>query len=214
MADSRREKSKFNLAYTPKTPFVHGLAKHVVKMLELNATIPFANEDELEDQFDEKTTLAGLIFNGVDADKEGPPLELSVTIRFPSEFRTMSSFQTEERLWLTRCSGRINAEKEQVKSGYKQDIYIREGFLQLQHQIFLHWYHQLLVQLVSNFQKPAVEMFNVHLRAAEEPCAAMSLARLPTFLYYFIYLLPFLNIIRVSVQIISGLDFENKNTFM
>ncbi|KAH8304374.1 hypothetical protein KR059_007590 [Drosophila kikkawai] len=202
--DSRREKNRLNLGYTPKTPFVSNLAAKVVTTLELNATIPFENENELENQLDERTTLAGLVFKG-DLSGPQPPLVLDVSIRFPSEFRTLKSFLTEDRLWLTRCSGQIDADREQVDKNLKQDIYIREGFLQLQHQVFIEWYHLLREQFQSDFPEPSVTMYNVRLKSADEPCAAVSLARLPTFLYYFIYLLPFLNIIRnVASQVQDG----------
>ncbi|KAH8390010.1 ABC transporter A family member 1 [Drosophila serrata] len=203
VTDSRREKTRLNLGYTPNTPFVSQLAGKVMMTLELNDTIPFESEDELENQLDERTTLAGLVFRGDDLNDV--PNKLNMLIRFPSEFRTVKSYQTEDRLWITRCSGLINSDREQVDKNIKQDIYIREGFLQLQHQVFLEWYHRLLEKFNSEYSEPNVLMYNILLKAADEPCVAMSLARLPTFLYYFIYLLPFLNIIRnVASQVQDG----------
>ncbi|KAH8236950.1 hypothetical protein KR038_000867 [Drosophila bunnanda] len=203
MTDSRREKTRLNLGYTPNTPFVSGLAARVMMTLELNATIPFESADELENQLDERTTLAGLVFRGDDL--EDTPKNLDVLIRFPSELRTVKSYQTGDRLWITRCSGLIDADRDQVSKNVKQDIYIREGFLQLQHQVFLEWYRLLRAATDSEYAEPNVIMNSVPLKAADEPCAAMSLARLPMFLYYFIYLLPFLNIIRnVASQVQDG----------
>ncbi|XP_017056334.1 phospholipid-transporting ATPase ABCA3 [Drosophila ficusphila] len=203
MADSKREKTKYRLAYTPRSNFVKDVTKNVAKTLELDSTVGYATEAELEDQFDERTTLAGLVFHGADGD--ATPLTLSVSIRFPSEFRTIAPFLTEDRLWITRCSGRINPGRDRAKHDKQQDIYIREGFLQLQHQIFMEWYHRLRNDFITTYPEPNVEVYNILLKAADEPCSVMSLARLPTFLYNFIYLLPFLNIIRnVAAQVQDG----------
>ncbi|KAH8252511.1 hypothetical protein KR032_000293 [Drosophila birchii] len=202
MTDSRREKTRLNLGYTPNTEFVSNLAAKVMATLELNATIPFDSEEDLENQLDERTTLAGLVFIG---DLTKVPKRLDVQIRFPSEFRTLKTYQTEDRLWLTRCSGLIYTDREQVDKPINQDIYIREGFLQLQHQVFMEWYHQLSTLFESNNEDPNVMVYNIQIKAADEHCAARSLVRLPTFLYYFIYLLPFLNIIRnVASQVQDG----------
>ncbi|KAH8284773.1 hypothetical protein KR054_000927 [Drosophila jambulina] len=203
VTDSRRQKIRLNLGYTPNTPFVADLAERVRTTLELNQTIAFENEDVMENQLDERTTLAGLVFKGENL--QDTPKTLDVNIRFPSEFRTVKSYQTEDRLWITRCSGLIDSNREKVDKKVKQDIYIREGFLQLQHQVFIEWYRRLRNPFPSTYAEPNVMMFNVRLKAADEPCATMSLNRLPTFLYYFIYLLPFLNIIRnVASQVQDG----------
>ncbi|XP_017124914.1 phospholipid-transporting ATPase ABCA3 [Drosophila elegans] len=203
MADSKREKTKFSLVYTPKTPFSTEVTNNVAKTLELNSTVGYQSEAQMQDQFDERTTLAGIVFH--DAEGEGTPLTLSVSIRFPSEFRTIASFLTEDRLWVTRCSGRIHTGRDRAKHDKQQDIYIREGFLQLQHQIFVEWYHRLRNDFLTNFPEPNVEVYNILLKVSDEPCSVMSLARLPTFLYNFIYLLPFLNVIRnVAAQVEDG----------
>ncbi|XP_037724735.1 ATP-binding cassette sub-family A member 2 [Drosophila subpulchrella] len=203
MADSKREKTKYSLAYTPKTPFTTDVARSVAKTLELNSTVGYRLESEMQDQFDERTTLAGIVFH--EASRGGTPLKLSISIRFPSEFRTIAPFLTEDRLWITRCSGRINPGRDQAKHYKQQDLYIREGFLQLQHQIFVEWYHRLRTDFITTYPEPNVEVYNILLNAADEPCSVMSIARLPTFLYNFIYLLPFLNIIRnVAAQVEDG----------
>ncbi|XP_043660615.1 phospholipid-transporting ATPase ABCA3 [Drosophila teissieri] len=203
MVDSKREKTKYILAFTPETAFTTDVTKNVAKTLELSSTVGYESESEMQMQFDERTTLAGIVFN--DLSDGGVPLTLSVSIRFPSEFRTVAPFLTEDRLWITRCSGRINPARDRAKHDKQQDIYIREGFLQLQHQIFVEWYHLLTRDAVTPYKEPNVEVYNILLKAADEPCSVMSVARLPTFLYNFIYLLPFLNIIRnVAAQVEDG----------
>jgi len=131
MADSKREKTKYILAFTPETTFTSEVTKNVAKTLELSSTVGYESESEMQNQFDERTTLAGIVFN--DLRDDGTPLTLSISIRFPSEFRTIAPFLTEDRLWITRCSGRINPGRDRAKHDKQQDIYIREGFLQLQH---------------------------------------------------------------------------------
>ncbi|KAH8344779.1 hypothetical protein KR067_006857 [Drosophila pandora] len=204
LADSKREKTKYILAYAPIVPFAREMTESVAKTLELNATIGFNSADQMQDQFDERTTLAGVVYYNVEA--EGTPLKLSLSIRFPSEFRTILPFLTENRLWLTRCSGRINEGRDRVTDQDKQqDIYIREGFLQLQHQIFTEWYHRLRNEFPTEYPEPNVEVYNILHKADDESCTSMNMHRLPTFLYNFIYLLPFLNIIRnVAAQVEDG----------
>lgn len=213
MADSKREKTKYILAYAPIVPFAREITESVAKTLELNATIGFNSADQMQDQFDERTTLAGVVYYNVES--EGTPLKLSMSIRFPSEFRTILPFLTENRLWLTRCSGRINEGRDRVTDQDKQqDIYIREGFLQLQHQIFTEWYHRLRNEFTTEYPEPNVEVFNVLHKAQDESCTVMNMHRLPSFLYNFIYLLPFLNIIRVSYShLLLLIHISNRQIF-
>ncbi|EDV47605.2 ATP-binding cassette sub-family A member 3 [Drosophila erecta] len=203
MTDSKREKPKYILAFTPETAFTTDVVNKVAKTLELSSTLGYDSESEMQNQFDERTTLAGIVFNNLH--DEGTPLMLSISIRFPSQFRTITPFLTEDRLWITRCSGRINPVRDRAKHDKQQDIYIREGFLQLQHQVFVEWYHRLRTDVITTYTEPHVEVFNILMQAADEPCSVMSVAQLPTFLYNFIYLLPFLNIIRnVAAQVEDG----------
>ncbi|KAH8273383.1 hypothetical protein KR018_002046 [Drosophila ironensis] len=203
MADSKREKTKYNLAYAPNNRFAKEMTGQVAKILGLNGTVGYPNMKQMQDQFDERTTLAGVFYRG-DLTKP-PPLSLSVSIQFPSEFRTISPFLTENRLWQTRCSGRVNPGRDRAQDeDNRQDIYIREGFLQLQHLIFVEWYHKLRLTYKTQYTEPNVKVFNIQ-KQTDEACSAMSQKRLPTFLFNFLYLLPFLNIIRnVAAQVEDG----------
>lgn len=199
LVDSKRAQTKYKLVYSPVTEFAKEIAETVTSELELNNSVGYDNQETLQNQFDDRTTLAGVIFDRLDNDNEGVPKVLSVSIRFPSEFRTISPFLTEERLWLTRCSGVVNPKRDNVKDEHvNQDIYIREGFLQLQHQIFLAWFHKIRTQDPTNYTEPQAEVFNVRLRMANERCFSMDFDSIPSFLFNFIYLLPFINVIRVS----------------
>lgn len=199
LVDSRREQTKYTLAYVPKSVFAFQIADQVAKRLELNSTIGFEDPDTLQNQFDERTTLAAIIFENTDDTLETAPKSLSVSIRFPSEFRTLNPFLTEDRLWLTRCSGFVNAKRDNVKdSDINQDIYIREAFLQIQHQVFIEWLRQLRKIYPTKMGEPIVEVFNVRLKVPDERCSTIDVYTVPLFLFNFLYLLPFINIIRVS----------------
>lgn len=159
--------------------------------------------DVLQSQFDDRTTLAAIVFENIGKDQEDVPKELSISIRFPSEFRTISPFLTDDRLWLRRCSGVVDAKRDNVKdtdTDQKQDIYIREGFLQLQHMVFMEWLHKLRATHPPKFPEPQVKVTNVRLRVADERCSTMDIYTVPSFLYNFVYILPFINIIWVSAQ--------------
>ncbi|EDW65658.1 phospholipid-transporting ATPase ABCA3 [Drosophila virilis] len=197
LVDSKREQTKYKLAHSPNTKFVSEVIQEVATKLELNGSVGFDNAGALQNQFDERTILAGVIFKNIDVNDEMVPKELSISIRFPSEFRTLSPFLTEDRLWLTRCSGVVNPKRDNSKdSEINQDIYIREGFLQLQHLIFLEWFHKLRTQNPSTATEPRTEVFNVRLHEPAERCSTMDLYTVPSFLFNFLFLLPFINIIR------------------
>ncbi|KAH8387874.1 hypothetical protein KR093_009983, partial [Drosophila rubida] len=197
LVDSRREQTKFNLAYSPKSSFAKQVADAVVTKFDLNTTIAFEDSETLQNQFDERTTLAAIVFEDIDAKLENPPKVLSVSIRFPSEFRTLNPFLTEDRLWLTRCSGFVNAKRDNVKDkGLYQDIYIREAFLQIQHQVFTEWLHKLRSFYPTEYTEPTVEVFNIRLKVPDDRCSSIDVYTVSLFLFHFLYLLPFINIIR------------------
>ncbi|KAM8720001.1 hypothetical protein ACLKA7_006114 [Drosophila subpalustris] len=206
LVDPRREQTKYTLAYVPKSVFAYQIADQIAKRLELNNTIGFEDPDTLQNQFDERTTLAAIIFEDTDESLETAPKSLSVSIRFPSEFRTLNPFLTEDRLWLTRCSGFVNAKRDNVKdSDINQDIYIREAFLQIQHQVFIEWLRQLRKIYPTNMGEPIVEVFNVRLKVPDERCSTIDVYTVPLFLFNFLYLLPFINIIRnIAGQLRDG----------
>ncbi|EDW27106.1 GL16574 [Drosophila persimilis] len=204
MGDKKREKTKYLLAYAPKTEFTELVINAVADQLGMKGIQGYKNNAELQKHFDERTTLAGIIFH--DSPPKEPPESLSISIRFPSEFRTIKPFLTEARLWLTRCSGAVREKQDNAKdTDTNQDLYIREGFLQLQHHVFLQWFQQLKIKYPHTYAEPQVEVFNIRLRAANSPCTMMTLVRMPAFLYNFLYLLPFLNIIRnIAGQLEDG----------
>ncbi|XP_002133848.2 ATP-binding cassette sub-family A member 2 [Drosophila pseudoobscura] len=204
MGDKKREKTKYLLAFAPKTEFTELVINAVADELGMKGVQGYKNNAELQKHFDERTTLAGIIFH--DSPAKEPPESLSISIRFPSEFRTIKPFLTEARLWLTRCSGAVRDKQDNAKdTDTNQDLYIREGFLQLQHHVFLQWFQQLKIKYPHTYTEPQVEVFNIRLRAANSPCTMMTLVRMPAFLYNFLYLIPFLNIIRnIAGQLEDG----------
>lgn len=199
--ESQREQSKYKIAYTPNSVFTKDVVSTVAAILELNGTTGYEDAEALQSQFDDRVILAGIVFENVKKNQEDAPKELSLSIRFPSEFRTLRPFLTEDRLWLKRCSGVVDSKRDNVDdSDSNQDIYIREGFLQLQHLIFVEWLHKLRSQYTPEYTEPQVEVFNVRLKVADERCSTMDIYTVPLFLYNFVYILPFINIIWVSAQ--------------
>lgn len=199
--ESQREQSKYKIAYTPNTVFTKEVVSTVAAILELNGTVGYEEAEALQSQFDDRVILAGIVFENLKKNQEDAPKKLSISIRFPSEFRTLRPFLTEDRLWVKRCSGVVDSKRDNVDDlNVNQDIYIREGFLQLQHLIFLEWLHKLRSQYTPEYTEPQVEVLNVRLKVADERCSTMDIYTVPLFLYNFVYLLPFINIIWVSAQ--------------
>lgn len=107
--------------------------------LNLPITVGFDNEELMDTSFTGNTCLAAVRFYGVKKDSDVVPNVLQYALRFPGDLRTVKvhGHQTAEHFWITRCHGDVNTD-----TFYPQDcIYLREGFLQLQHRIFLEWLH-------------------------------------------------------------------------
>uniref|UniRef100_W8C2K9 ATP-binding cassette sub-family A member 5 n=1 Tax=Ceratitis capitata TaxID=7213 RepID=W8C2K9_CERCA len=172
-----------NLLYTPEDATVSNIMGEVIKKLGLTEAEPFKTESEMMNKFDENTTLAAVQLNSVNNTL------LEVYLRFPSEFRTLKTEHEGMELWTTRCSGMLVSHVEN-KNNEQDDLYYREGFIQLQHQIFLQWLAK--VHLKETPVKVAIRSFRQHTNW--KACSFIK-SNIMMFSYSFSFFLPFLNLV-------------------
>ncbi|XP_037932196.1 ATP-binding cassette sub-family A member 5-like [Teleopsis dalmanni] len=186
--------TNMKLSFTPRSAYAKRIAKNVVKKLNMKKAMGYKNETVMISQFNPQDTLAAIIFPKP-KENGGIPEDFTVTIRFPSTFRTVSDFEIRDNLWVTRCSG-----SDEVPDA-KEDLYIREGFLQLQDAIYFE-YIQIYYESLNDTEKTRIGqldtspftirpfIFNVPLT-----CTNFSGSRYQLFLYYFAFLFTFLRLI-------------------
>ncbi|KAL9878361.1 ATP-binding cassette sub-family A member 17 isoform 2-T2 [Glossina fuscipes fuscipes] len=125
------------LFYTPENAFTKKLLNAVIKILGLKSIKGFKDEMNLQSNFDDKKAFAGIVFYNTSDDI---PQRLSMSIRFPSELRTVhSDAPIYQNYWVTRCTGFLTDEETKGKGLKHVSLYQREGFLQLQQCLFLQW---------------------------------------------------------------------------
>lgn len=95
----------YNLAYAPAHPALDGLMQRVKQAMGIEGVLrPYATEEELNrDLIDDQNRmiLAGLLFEGLSADANTLPNDLSVRIRFPAESRATSTRNPLSNNWQT-----------------------------------------------------------------------------------------------------------------
>lgn len=175
-----------NLIYTPDDATATGIMDEVAKSLKLTEAKSYKTEKTMMNRFDNNKTLAAVKF--ISTTKSN----LDNEIRFPSDFRTKDSNQKGTELWATRCSGIIA--QDAGEKTVQDDLYLREGFLQLQHQIFAQWLQKLQEQNINNI-KVIVRSFRQHTNA--RMCSTNSKSSISMFCFSFSFFLPFLNILWV-----------------
>nr|XP_036234396.1 ATP-binding cassette sub-family A member 3 [Bactrocera oleae] len=173
-----------NLIYTPDDATATGIMDEVAKSLKLTEAKSYKTEKTMMNRFDNNKTLAAVKF--ISTTKSN----LDNEIRFPSDFRTKDSNQKGTELWATRCSGIIA--QDAGEKTVQDDLYLREGFLQLQHQIFAQWLQKLQEQNINNI-KVIVRSFRQHTNA--RMCSTNSKSSISMFCFSFSFFLPFLNIL-------------------
>ncbi|XP_037900439.1 ATP-binding cassette sub-family A member 3 [Glossina fuscipes] len=132
----RKERMRMTLLYTPKNDFTTAVVNGAKIALNLRGIQDVENNDILEKYFSEQNTLAGIVFHNVD--DGAVPEKLVVSLRFPGLLRTVDiSNSIDERLWMTRCAGIISSDGTGIYGNV--DLYLREGFLQLQHSLYIQW---------------------------------------------------------------------------
>lgn len=174
------------------------------KSLDLRNVFPIQNEQSLINHFNDRKYLAGIYFHNISHVEEAHtvPEKLSVTLSFPSEFRTSKHPDIYNRLWLTRCSGVLNDfDTDRLQHA---DLYLREGFLQIQHRLFVEWLKMLqsgsLDHAEIDYSLPTISVRSLRHHTDHEPCHTECSSNLIWFLYYFTFFLPFLRVIKVHIK--------------
>ncbi|XP_061396882.1 ABC-type organic anion transporter ABCA8-like [Musca vetustissima] len=174
------------LLYTPEHETTATIMHNVSKSLGLTENpMGYKNEDQMLNIFNRNTTLAVVIFHEFSSDF------LSLTLRFPSQFRTLQSghnCSNSDCFWSMR---NVDSEIENL------NIYLKEGFLQLQHSIFEAWAKFYNKGLEEKLPSLSFKAFQHSAGGGQTQYDGQKNAThfIWTF-YYFIYLVPFLNLVR------------------
>ncbi|XP_073834892.1 phospholipid-transporting ATPase ABCA3 isoform X2 [Musca autumnalis] len=203
----KKKNMRYSLLYGPPTSFTTEITEATRKSLGLRNIFAVQSEQSLLNHFHEDHYLAGIFFHipsgnesNSSSELNGVPTKLALTISFPSEFRTSQHPEIYPSLWLTRCTGVLDdLDTDHLKH---TDLYIREGFLQLQHRLFVEWLKLLLnsseseadLQLKAILPKISVHSFKHCID--HEPCYVEGTSNIIWFLYYFTFFVPFLRVIR------------------
>lgn len=126
---------RYSILYTPSTIYTREIMKSLNTHLGLHSVRGVTNEDFLVNYFIPSNIICGVVFH--DFEYDNLPTKLTITLRFDSRFHTVTNEVLEETLWITRCSGVLTP--EDTNQFQHTDIYLREGFLQIQHRIFMEW---------------------------------------------------------------------------
>ncbi|XP_037807094.1 ATP-binding cassette sub-family A member 7 [Lucilia sericata] len=180
-------KIPYNLYYTPVNNYNQNIFKLTAQQLNLSAAIGFDTENEMLEQFTAANTLAAVVLQGH-----------NITIRFPNYFRTRPSknYYKPHDFWLTRCSGLLDsANKKHL------DYYDREGFLQLLYTTVATQLNVENLDVTKDYEMP--KLIYMHYNSEPKiPCVNDMHRRTITresfliwSLYYFLYLMPFLNLL-------------------
>lgn len=177
-----------SLIYTPENETVTGIMNEVAKSLELTEAKPFITEKTMMNRFDNNKALAAVKFMSTTKD------HLDIELRFPSEFRTKDSNHEGTEFWATRCNGILAEDAGEKGKNVQDDLYLREGFLQLQHQIFSKWLSKVHEKDMNNVTV-IVRAFRQHTNA--RMCSTNTKSNIMMFSCSFSFFLPFLNILWV-----------------
>ncbi|XP_075157087.1 phospholipid-transporting ATPase ABCA3 [Haematobia irritans] len=192
---------RYGLIFAPLTNFTKIIIESTSKALGFHQPFPVSNESQIFNYFNEKKFLAGVYFHNCSADMEYVPEQLSISLSFPSEFRTNKHREVFHRLWLTRCTGVLDEydADDQLKH---TDLYLREGFLQIQHRIFIEWLKMLRGDTKKNANGsldnllPLITVNSLRHHTDHEPCHTESTTNIIWFLYYFTFFVPFLRVLK------------------
>lgn len=206
--DLPKKRIRYGLLYGPPTDFTTHIVERARKALGLRHIFAVKSEKSLVNNFNEDHYLAGIYFynltknnnNNSQSEFNGIPSRLDLTISFPSEFRTSKHPEIFPSLWLTRCTGVLdNFDAEHLRHA---DFYVREGFLQLQHRLFVEWFKMLLNSSETEEESlhgllPTITVRSFKQRTTDEPCYGAGTSNITWFLYYFTFFVPFLRVIGV-----------------
>uniref|UniRef100_A0A1I8MJ80 ABC transporter domain-containing protein n=1 Tax=Musca domestica TaxID=7370 RepID=A0A1I8MJ80_MUSDO len=207
LMDLPRERIRYGLLYGPPTDFTTHIVERARKELGLRHIFAVKSEKSLVNNFNEDHYLAGIYFynltntnNNSQSEFNAVPSRLDLTLSFPSEFRTSKHSEIFPSLWLTRCTGVLdNFDTEHLRH---TDFYVREGFLQLQHRLFVEWFKMLLNSSETEEESlqlhgllPTITVRSFKQLTKDEPCHEAGTSNITWFLYYFTFFVPFLRVI-------------------
>ncbi|KAI8118826.1 ATP-binding cassette sub-family A member 3 [Lucilia cuprina] len=180
-------KIPYNLYYTPINNYTQNIFEITAQQLNLNAAIGFNMENEMLEQFTASNTLAAVILHGH-----------NIIIRFPNYFRTRpyKNYYKPQDFWLTRCSGLLDSNNKK-----HLDYYDREGFLQLLYTLIATQLNVENPAVTKDYEMPKLISMHYNLEPKRSCVNDMNRKTITqkTFfiwsLYYFLYLLPFLNLL-------------------
>ncbi|XP_075156656.1 phospholipid-transporting ATPase ABCA3-like [Haematobia irritans] len=186
----------FSLLYAPIHPITTSIINETAKKLDLFGVEGYNSDyEDFDLYFYRKSYLAIIIF-----DKFSPDI-LSVTMRFPNQFRTLHKGKDcWERFcyWSTR---RYNFIKDTASSDGNSDVdlYIREGYLQVLHSLFMSWINYYDSSKYTDISSLSINTF-LH-DSQQKKYFHRSLTNFAWFFYNFVYFLPFLNVIwKLSIE--------------
>lgn len=161
--------------------------------LNLPITVGFDNEELMDTSFTGKTCMAAVLFYGMKKDSDEVPDRLMYALRFPGELRSINkNEESSQTFWITRCHGDLNIETFTPNDC----IYLREGFLQLQHRIFLEWLY------LKNVSKNSIPSLTINLMApmddGDKICYFDNVLHFDWFWYQWFFFLPIIIMIKVN----------------
>ncbi|KAM7346948.1 phospholipid-transporting ATPase ABCA3 [Cochliomyia hominivorax] len=171
----------YSLYFTPNTDRTKEIFQIVSRKLQLNGATGFPNEKKMVENFKSKSVLAAVVLE-----------PYNITLRFPNYFRTRpyEEYYFPEDFWLTKCISFLDDE----------DYYVREGFLTLLYtivttQMELEGDGETFVKPTSfssmNYTMlPNIGCVNDLYHQPMTPERFLNWS-----LYYFIYFVPFLNLL-------------------
>jgi len=165
--------------------------KNVAATLEFEEAVAFKSENDLEDQFDEKKLHAGIIFSKT----QNINKQLFVTLRFPAKFRSIDEDNVRslnDLYWITRTNGII--EKDNIVGKSKSDLYLKEGFIQIQSAIMDEWFQIIgdTPDTFTNFLAYEIRSFELY------PCNSFDEPLFYDWLYYSCFMPTFCFMVWVS----------------
>lgn len=161
--------------------------------LNLTITVGFDNEELMDTSFTGKTCLAAVLFYGMKKDSDEVPDRLRYAIRFPGELRSVEGKDHQAiNFWITRCHGDVKKDPFSPNDC----IYMREGFLPLQHRIFLEW------MKLKNISEDSIPSLTINVMTpkdeAKKICYFDNVLHFDWFWYQWFFFLPIIIMIKVS----------------
>ncbi|KAH8234651.1 hypothetical protein KR032_001424, partial [Drosophila birchii] len=151
------------LCYTPNTPTNAAIAKGAASILFLNGSRPYETAGQMEKDMVDHNFLAGVEFGENDgrAKNRTFPLNLTYSLRFPSELRTktgpiIETWHTADLFVKYDMTGPRNPTEP---DGGVPEGYAREGFLTIQHAITLSWLSQASGESIFKFPRVRLQRF-------------------------------------------------------